>query len=79
MKTTLFKVPARSSYLGEGSLAVVRVLQASPVVSRISVESSSVNDPLGQYAPPVTSRTWIVRIMKCLYFEYKTQLFLRYH
>ena len=41
-KTMLLAVPARSPYLGEGSLAVVRVLQDPPRVSRISVESSLV-------------------------------------
>ena len=47
MKTMLLAVPARSPYLGEGSLAVVRVLQDPPGVSRISVESSLVTVPPG--------------------------------
>ena len=64
MKTMLLAVPARSPALGEGSLAVVRVLQEPPGVSRISVESSLVNVPPGQCPPPVTSRTWIMS-MKC--------------
>merc|ERR1711923_691406 len=56
--TTLLAVPARSPALGEGSLAVVRVLQDLPgVSSRISVESSLVYFPPGSCPPPVTSRT----------------------
>ena len=60
MKTTLFTVPAASLCLGEGSLAVVRVLQGPPPFSMISVESRLVYDPPGKYTPPVTSRTLIV-------------------
>merc|ERR1712241_760085 len=56
--TTLLAVPARSPYLGEGSLAVVRVLQDLPgFSSRTSVESSQVSVPPGLCAPPVTIRT----------------------
>ena len=57
MKTTLVTVPAASLFLGEGSLAVVRVLQGPPPFSMISVESRLVYDPPGRYPPPVTSRT----------------------
>jgi hypothetical protein len=57
--TTLLAVPACSPAFGEGSLAVVRVLQYLPeVIARISVESSLVDDvPPGQCTPPVTIRT----------------------
>ena len=58
-KTMLLAVPARRSYLEEGSL-MVRVLQDPPGVSRISVESSLVHVPPGLCIPPVTSRTWII-------------------
>ena len=63
----LLAVPARSTYLGEGSLAVVRVLQDPPGVTRISVESSLVTAPPGTCNPPVTSRTWMMMMMmmKC--------------
>ena len=57
MKTTLVTVPAASLFLGEGSLAVVRVLQGPTPFSMISVESSLVYDPPCRYPPPVTSRT----------------------
>merc|ERR550519_2846984 len=56
--TTLLAVPAPRFHVGEGSLAVSRVIQDPPGVSRISVESSLVNDlPPVYCAPPVTSRT----------------------
>ena len=66
MNTMLFTVPALSEDLGEGSLAVSRVLQDFPGLSRISVESREVNSvgPTTRLRPPVTSRTWI-KMMKC--------------
>ena len=62
----LFTVPALSEDLGEGSLAVSRVLQDFPRLSRISVESSEVDSRKlsPTTVPPVTSRTWI-KMMKC--------------
>ena len=62
-------VPARSPYLGEGSLAVVRVLQDPAGDCRISVESRMVYVLFMYIIPPVTSRTWIrvssVDILSC--------------
>ena len=64
MRTTLLTVPAVISYLGEGSLAVVRVLQDLPgVTTRISVESRLVSLLLGLCSPPVTIRTYMMRMM----------------
>ena len=62
----LFTVPALSENLGEGSLAVSRVLQDFPGLSRISVESRKVDSRklCPTTLPPVTSRTWI-KMMKC--------------
>ena len=66
MNTMLFTVPALSEDLGEGSLAVSRVLQDFPGLSRISVESREVDSRKlsPTTLPPVTSRTWI-KMMKC--------------
>ena len=66
MNTMLFTVPARSPALGEGSLAVVRVLQDPPGVVRISVESSLVYDLPGQCTPPTTKRTWKPGLLVCV-------------
>ena len=57
--TTLLAVPARRDDVGDGSLAVLRVLQNPVGDSRISVESSLAHDPPGLCVPPVTSRTWL--------------------
>ena len=67
-------VPARSPYLGEGSLAVVRVLQDPAGDCRISVESRTVYVSPGLYSPPVTSRIWIrvwcVDILSCKSYRF---------
>ena len=57
MKTLLSRVAALNSVLGEGSLAVVRVLQSVSSNTNISVESMRTLLPLGWIAPPVTSKT----------------------
>ena len=57
MNTTLFRVAALSPCLGEGSEAVVTVVQDPPGYTIVSVESSPVYDPPGLCTPPVTSRT----------------------
>ena len=69
----MLAVPARRLDLGEGSLAVVRVLQDLPgLTTRISVESREDHVPPGLCPPPVTSRTCIIKMMMIFYNIYKS-------
>ena len=59
MNTLLLRVAAFNIFLGEGSLAVGRVLHSVSPNIRVSVESNlTFSPPLGLIAPPVTIKVY---------------------
>ena len=58
MNTLFSSVAALKRHLGEGSLAVGRVLHSVSASTKVSVVSKFTNCPLRRILPPVTSKTY---------------------
>ena len=62
MNTLLLRVAALNIILGEGSLAVGRVLHSVSPNTRVSVESRAMYIPLLRHLPPVTIKVCYDRL-----------------